>query len=417
MNSTHLSSTALLLASTALVWLVSAASYIFTQDSWTPHIPGTFLTNGSGNAGLIKFNWGTAGIEWITLTGSFDIETVGTVTFDPGARIIGPASGLITDIWSTTGTITSPYAWTIYLNSGSTYQTNYDPVSKQLIGAGWNLGIGKVPFSTVKEWTQWFVGRIKALGSIGGTKNYSTLYAAGPAITTDKITSTINTARKKVAIMTRNLPAGLTNNNAFYGTPIPIENKVFLLNDEFLLKTFTYNDPSDLPSSMDTLVIVGGDLIIDIDILSTRPRGIIVLKNSKWLGGNIIITKNVKKIESSIIIEWSLLSGDNKNSLYNDTTEKVALLSQNVTNQLYIHGGLISYNTIGGALQSPAVCVYGEPTCTHERALKYDLNFFRWYDKNPLHRGYDTASQDDYSLVIEPDARANRAPPPGFESR
>lgn len=71
------------------------------------------------------------------------------------------------------------------------------------------------------------------------------------------------------------------NDNSFYGSvPEPLDNKVFIINNDATYKKFTYNDPTDLPSSMDTLVIVGGDLIVDADFTaSTRPRGIIVLKN------------------------------------------------------------------------------------------------------------------------------------------
>jgi hypothetical protein len=159
-------------------------------------------------------------------------------------------------------------------------------------------------------------------------------------------------------------------------------------------------------------------MIIDADITTTsRPRGIIVLKNSQWFWGNIIITKNTKFIESSIIAEWSLLSGDNRSNLYNDTSEKVALLSQDITNQLYIKWWVVSYNTVGGSIQTPAICVYGENNCTNERALIYDFNFFRWYDKNPAGRWYKDASQDDYSFIIESDPRSYRSPPPGFETR
>jgi hypothetical protein len=70
-----------------------------------------------------------------------------------------------------------------------------------------------------------------------------------------------------------------------------------------------YSDiKNDFPSStIDSLVIIGGDLIIDSDVLEPmiqkNPKGIIVLKNDAGIGGNIIVTNVVKKIESSIFTE------------------------------------------------------------------------------------------------------------------
>lgn len=118
-----------------------------------------------------------------------------------------------------------------------------------------------------------------------------------------------------------------------------------------------------------------------------------------------------------MIAEWSLYSGDNLSTLYNDTTEKVALLSKDITNQLYVYGIVISHNTIGGSIQSSApVCVYNENNCTYERAIRYDLNYFRGFDPSIVtNRAYSDSSLDAYSFIIEYDSRVLSSPPPGFD--
>ena len=84
--------------------------------------------------------------------------------------------------------------------------------------------------------------------------------------------------------------------------------------------------------------------------------------------------------------------------------------------QLYIQGSLVSRNTIGGASVSrtQVVCPYNA-TCTYESAIRYDLNYFRAYDKEAWTRAYTNNSLDDYSVIIEYDSRVVSNPPPGFE--
>lgn len=99
-------------------------------------------------------------------------------------------------------------------------------------------------------------------------------------------------------------------------------------------------------STIDSLIIVGANLVIDRDLFNatTRPKGIIVLKNDRGLGGNIIVNGSVKNIQSSLFSEGTLYSGTGINNLANDTTQKVTMLPEN---QLYIDGSLMSRNTIG----------------------------------------------------------------------
>jgi hypothetical protein len=80
----------------------------------------------------------------------------------------------------------------------------------------------------------------------------------------------------------------------------------------------------------------------------------------------------------------------------------------------------MSRNTIGGATQAPALCVYGELDCTNQQAIRYDLNYFRLTPPSraavPLAttRAYSTDALDQFSLIIDRDSRILTTPPPGF---
>jgi hypothetical protein len=93
---------------------------------------------------------------------------------------------------------------------------------------------------------------------------------------------------------------------------------------------------NDFPSNtVDSLIIIGGDLIVDGDINNSTniPKGIIVMKDTAGSGGNIVVQGSVKKIQASIFTEGSLYSGNSLSDLYNDTTAKILTLPEN---QLYI---------------------------------------------------------------------------------
>ncbi len=75
----------------------------------------------------------------------------------------------------------------------------------------------------------------------------------------------------------------------------------------------------------------------------------------------------------------------------------------------------MSHNTIGGSFATPATCPYTETACTSDRAIRYDLNYFRNYLSGTTStRAYTNNTYDGYSLIIELDPRIASAPPPGF---
>ena len=190
-----------ILSITAIIILILSmatysAWYYFTGTSWITHNQWIFLTSGNGNAGTIDFSANLSGIDGTTLTGSFYLQTVWLVTFDSDARIIPPTSGLTTDLWPTTGKIISQYAGTIYLNSGSTYQTFYDPVNRTLVGNGWNLWIGIIPFSVSNSLSQGFLWKVKVFGNISSQKAFDTLNPLGPKFSSSEFTKRIDSVRK-----------------------------------------------------------------------------------------------------------------------------------------------------------------------------------------------------------------------------
>jgi len=104
-------------------------------------------------------------------------------------------------------------------------------------------------------------------------------------------------------------------------------------------------------------------------------------------------------------------------NIENATMQQVASLPEN---QLYIHGSVMSRNTIGGALEfGGAVCPYNEITCDYTSAIKFDLNYFRNYlaSGSLTTRAYPDDTFDNYSMIIEYDSRISSNPPPGFEMK
>lgn len=434
---------------------ISAAYFAFSGTAWTPHTLGRFSSDGiTGNAGIISFqSGGNAWIDGDRLTGTFYSQTIGLITFDPGARIVPPASGRPTDLWSIVGTASSragviDLAW-----------VQYNPVTRSLIGYGMNYGVGRVPFGiasttpvidpvtglpitttptidpitglptnpgsvTNTEISQWFEWRVKILGNIWGNSSFDTFYALGARFNASLMNENVNRVRKNISLLTRNLSDSLSNTSFDGSTSNAVLDKLFFINKTSTYKSLTYSTISTtFPStSVNSLILIGGDLIIDRDLLSptgSLPKGVIVLKNDAWVGWNIIVQNSVKKIESSIFAEWSLYSGNNKTDLYNDTTIEITSLGEN---QLYIYGSLASRNTIGGSFTTPATCVYGESNCTNELSIRYDLNYFRGSPASRVPvapstistRAFRDSSLDAYSLIIEIDPRLATTPPPGF---
>lgn len=415
-------------------WLILGLSFttVFAVYFWfsgiigSSHIIGMFTADNTGNAGTVSFDesWYAAGIEWFNISGSFYIQTVGPVTFNPGTRILPPQSGNIIDPWFVSWSVSSVNAGTIFLWDGTVGNTTtyYDPKTKTLVGYGYNVWLGKVPFWVLSTTTitgtgitsigvsQGFEWRVKILGNIGGTSSFDTFYGLWVKFNVASFAQILNQMRQNVALLTRNLSNTQMNPSFWTTVPVAIKDHIFFINQSATDKSVKYSDIKldYTNSTLSSVIIVGGDMLIDEDILNStsNAKWVILLKNAAGIGGNVFIKDSVKNIQSSIFSEGTIYSGTDKLNLYNDSGEEVTILPPN---QLYVLGSLISQNTIGWATQSgAATCPFTESNCSYQNAVKYDFNYFRAYVATggiDPSRAYPSSLYDNYSLIIQKDPR------------
>jgi hypothetical protein len=121
------------------------------------------------------------------------------------------------------------------------------------------------------------------LGSIGGNSAFDTFTALGSRFNASLMNETLQRIRKNVSLLTRNISDTLSNTSFDGTTSNTVGNKLFYINKGTALKTLKYsNIPTIFPTpGTDSLILIGGDLIIDADIINTyaKAKGIIVLKN------------------------------------------------------------------------------------------------------------------------------------------
>lgn len=128
-----------------------------------------------------------------------------------------------------------------------------------------------------------------------------------------------------------------------------------------------------------TLVTIGGDVYIDGNITGGR-LGIVALR-SNGVGGNVYVDPSVTDLYVNLFLDGSLFSNskatmdDSITPLWTNSEERL----QNLQNQLYINGSLVSRNTINGSLTSPYQIGDGSTTEDYEMALEYDLSYMRQY--------------------------------------
>lgn len=415
---------------------------------WENHIVGSFSP--TGNAGTItmlsSLNEGTANGSGIylntidnTLTGSFFLQTVGYASIVPDqvVSLTPPAwgTGNIIAPWKITGYVWSDNAGWISLDALNPSYSGvyYLPTSQSFTGYAWSDSLGFLSFNDTNQLD--FLGKVKILGNIGWNKSFDILYSLGWKLNTVSYTPFLNDVRKKVALMTRSVPSAKINtSNVYAGAPsvntVSSDLVYFKLSGADAWKYVTIGSSSNdifTEKNNRTLIIEWGDLYIDWDIPDSafaKSRVIIVIKDSLGNGGNIYIHGGVKKIVTSMIAEWSIYSGYPTSApnilpvvsyLYNDIKSKITNLP---SNQLYVYGTVISRNTIGGSAEAETgangSCPYLEANCDRDTAVKYDLNYFRSYNKDVTRRWYKNDTLDNYSVVIEYDTRILSDAPPGL---
>lgn len=417
---------------------------------WMSHILWIFSPN--GNAGKITMLSPTqeltangSGVyldtKTNTLTGQFYLETVWYVSvWVNGYPVtLTPPIGDTVNIlepWKVTGFAWSENAGWITLDSvdGSYTGVYYLPDTQKFSGFAWSDTLGFLEFSDSNALD--FLWKVKILWNIGGNNSFDVLYSLWAKFNSSSHTDTLNKIRKNVAIITRwapNTSINIDNTYAAASDLKSITNELvyFKLKEsdrgKYVLMWAGWNDILKAKNTR-TLIIEWGDLYINGDITENvflnKSRSIIVVKDSSWKGGNIYIEWSVKKIHASLIAEWTIYSGYPSSAqavtpivpfLYNDTKAKVTNLP---ANQLYIYGNVISRNTIGGSAEVTSgkngSCPYTEDNCNRDTAIKYDLNYFRWYNKEATRRAYKDNTLDNFSVIIESDSRIVSDPPPGL---
>lgn len=216
--------------------------------------------------------------------------------------------------------------------------------------------------------------RVKILGQNNAGSQYGT-------VTTSKNTRStlINTIRKNAALMSRNRPN-------YYSVPYTITNWGLTVTDT----TF---------DNKNSIIVIGGNVTIDenIDVRTDSPRAIIALADENGVGGNIIIKWVVTDIHATLIAEHAIVNTGSQDK------------------QLYIHGSLISANTLGETIAK--ICPYFVTvTCDETEAAKYDLEEIRKnYDGTLTSLDPKWSQYRDHALIIEYDGRITSDPPPWLE--
>ena len=118
--------------------------------------------------------------------------------------------------------------------------------------------------------------------------------------------SSMNILRRNVSLLKRNLPTKYINTGG---------SAFETYNDILYYKVPVGTQITGIGGKMNnanvrTLVIEGGDAVIDsdisIDLQIARPRSIIVISDANGNGGNIYIKDSVKNIYSSLVAEGSI---------------------------------------------------------------------------------------------------------------
>ena len=417
-----------------IVYAIDTESVIryLVWDGWATHNWWLFRwlsTNEDGNTGIIRF-WEQPtdpGYSWAmtvgnTLTGYLWIDTIWWVGLN-NAEILPPTSNNPVDPW-----IISWYGWSDNAGWIDFSNTLMYPDTFTLSWYAWNDGIGWIPMAGSKLGTisDGIVKKVKILWSIGGSLIFDTPYDVGESFGSVTMTTFIDKVRKNVALLSRNVPSNFINTD--FSTTKIFENKMIYIRTDGPQQIVKYSTIKNIfvQSPIQSLIVIGADVYIDEDILpiNTTPRAIIALADSTGNQGNIYVWENVKKIQSSLVAEWSLYSGFLPSTppiiakLYNPDVISTMTLPEN---QLYIYGTIISHNTIGWSAQDGTAyaCPYTEPNCDRDHAVWYDLNFFRWFNKDDLvninlKRAYPTSIYDDFSMIIEYNPLIQSNPPPGL---
>lgn len=408
------------------------------DDNWIWGHPGRVLFDL-----WVTNSWASAGIDPAGyLSGNFWLGNVGWATFSHNEPWVERAQILCTDEVFHDPKLTCPltgFAWSqnagwislsgSFIDGGS--GVYYDPSLWVIQGFGFSSNMGWIPFyadagsvldplATVSQ--TWilldgigvnFIGKIAVIWNIAGTRIYNlTNQQVGYIFTTINHSEVLNTIRKNIALMTRNI-----------STADLIDE--FSSKFNFLVIRWSDYDTTvgwwTWPVNKKTIIIIWGDVILgqkQIGMDTDPDRAIIALKDDLGNGGNIIVNEDVQRIYSFLYAEGSLYSWTKSST--GVIVPYVTAWAWNIpANQLYIKWAIISKNTIGWALQTPSVCPVVINNCTPEKAQIYDLNYFRTYDSTDSTQKavpYNDPRFWRASFVIDYNNDLVSNPPPGVSA-
>ncbi len=399
-------------------------------------------------------NRGNAGSIWFTITsdpdlnpyidedfylhGSFWSSNAGWITFDHADPAVTlpyidcPADvlswGLLCDAHG--------YAWSenigwIHLGDDSSIASisslQYNPDTLNFLGFGYSSDIGWIPFDGIKLTTvaRGFQWKSYVVWNIAGVKAMNTAYnSISDSFDSVSFSNLLRDIRKRYVEMTRGYDFTDINRSLDYRI---LKNQDLIISGDWTANSEWWNQ-----NDTRTYIVEGGDVVIEWSILGNDlfPRAIIALKNSSWSWGNIYVRGDLSSnspdiIQSSLVAEGSIFSG--RKNLWVPIYYIEQSLLKIPINQLYVHGSVISRNTIWGAANSTPVCPVLVETCNATVAKRYDFNYFRnfvpleWQSPtanayNLIHRAYTKIPLlDDYSFIIEYDSRILIDPPPWLD--
>lgn len=410
------------------VWLYTAyaaGSFLLTGKYGVTVSTWVFLSDWNAGTVLLMNDTEsqTAGIPWVTLesdntlTGNLWLQSVGYVhmwhnTQENQVKIKPPDGweNLILP-WEVTWSAWSTNAgWISFDHQGTTSYSwvYFIPATGSFTGLAWSENLGYIDFSQAWAWTSenWLIGRVKVLGNAGWLGSFESAFVSNNWVmkTSSILTPFMNTLHKNVALLTRNVKLDGTNR-------VQLGNLIYYKLSWTSIALSAEPDFCKTDDSPRSIIVEWWDILINRDVTGSNKSCAIIALSSPTHSGNIYISELPEKIDSYLIAEGSVFSGLNANNLYNASKALLAALPQN---QLYIRGGVISRNTIWWAFNvASSSCPYTESTCDYDKAIKYDLNFFRNYTKKTP-SAYKDQSLDDFSVIIEYDSRSAGDPPPGF---
>ncbi len=433
-----------LFAGVAIVYITFAAGIEdrYRRLAWVggvAHSWGTFRTL-NGNAGTLDFDvaptlGGYTGAHifsrfnsWAitnTLTGHFWMETVGWVGWEDASGVIMSPD----PTWNPRGNWTlSGNLWSDSVGWIDMGEIVFVPDTSTFSGYAWNDGIGWINIfgATFAGTSTSIIWKVKVLWNAWGSRIFNTVYDISQKYSSVKTTQVTNAIQKNLTLLMRNAwtwqlnRVGDTNVNLF-------RESVIYQNTGITLGLVRYSDLTFRNvwyENMRSIIVIGANFYIDQSVLppvgDTRPRAIIVLPNDRGIGWNIFISGDPTRIESSLIAWGSIFSASfppanqTDYTFYNSSASSTIWLPDR---QLYIYGTVVSNNTIGGSSPNDGasfVCPFMEVNCTRDVSIRYDWNYFRWYEWNPAKRWYNSALYDAWSVIIEYNQGVQRNPPPGL---